>query len=242
MRLKITGLELKARGMDVLSKRRVLPFGSRTIGDMLPVLLDRDAIGKSGFVCYRMYRFTPGWKRLRLDLTVFSPALLGDEYNKTLGHYHAVAPSGQSYAEIYQVVRGRASMILQKKSGRGLVDVIIVDMKEGEAVIVPPGYGHVTINKGDGVLIMSDIMLDGPKSDYSGYVKHHGAAYYDTLRGLVSNDSYKPLPKPRKVRAQKYREIYGLFLREPEKFLFLLHPEKTASACKALKLKDIRKA
>ena len=205
MKLGIKGIELQARGMDVLKGGKVLPFSIRTLGDMRPVLMDSSVKGKDSTICYRMYRFPPASNGIRLDLTVLAPEMLGTEYNKTYGHYHPLAPSGQEYAEIYQVVSGKACMIFQKKdssvatagttASRPLVrlgrsdavrqvdDVIAVEMEEGEAVIVPPGYGHTFTNRGKGILITADLMYAGPERDYSEYKKLHGAAYYDTPAG-----------------------------------------------------------
>jgi glucose-6-phosphate isomerase len=239
--LKIKGLNLQARGIDILQKGRVLPFAARTLDDMMPVLMDSGFAGDKDKTCYRMYRFPPHRNGIRFDLTVFSPQMLGKEYNKTFGHYHSPAPSGPTYAEIYRVLSGKACMILQKRLGKKINRVAAIEMTEGEAIIVPPGYGHVTSNRGCTVLVMSDLMLDGPKSDYSEYKKLHGAAYYDTKGGLVANPCYGKLPEPARVKASCFEEIYGAFFSAPEKFGFLKRPELTADVYSLLELKSIEK-
>ena len=87
---------------------------------------------------------------LRYDITVIPPAMLGSEYIKTVGHYHPRVPgTNVYYPEIYQVLEGSATYLLQKvKSGEEdfVMDVVVITAKKGDLVLVPPGYGHGKIH------------------------------------------------------------------------------------------------
>ena len=94
--------------------------------------------------------------------------MLGDEFDKTKGHYHIGA-----YPEIYTVLEGKAIYLMQKKNETGEIeDVYAVKVKEGECVIMPPFYGHVTINPSETEeLKMANWISDNCKSDYSFFEK-----------------------------------------------------------------------
>lgn len=71
---------------------------------------------------------------LRYDITVIPPAMLGSEYIKTVGHYHPRVPGTNAYyPEIYQVLEGSATYLLQKvKSGEEdfVLDVVVIKAKK----------------------------------------------------------------------------------------------------------------
>src|SRR5690606_42153599 len=51
---------------------------------------------------------------LRYDITIIPSGMLGSEYIKTVGHYHPRVPgTDTSYPEIYQVLEGSATYLLQ---------------------------------------------------------------------------------------------------------------------------------
>ncbi|MHC1624410.1 MAG: glucose-6-phosphate isomerase family protein, partial [Methermicoccaceae archaeon] len=87
---------------------------------------------------------------LRYDITIIPPAMLGCEYVKTAGHYHPNVPGTDvSYTELYEVLSGEGTYLLQRRQGEQdteLEDVIVVKASEGDKVLIPPGYGHITIN------------------------------------------------------------------------------------------------
>lgn len=174
----------------------------RHLGEMAGLLYDRRFAARAGrrTPLYYMHRAIArrGW--LRYDITVIPPLMLGSEYNKTAGHYHSLAKRGLSYPEVYEILHGRATYIIQKKkkgskkaSGE-LDDAILIDAKEGDKILMPPNYGHVTINRSPSTLIMANIVSDRCVSDYSEYAHLKGAAYYITKRGIVRNPNYKKVP------------------------------------------------
>ncbi len=182
---------------------------------------------------YYMHRAVarPGdeWKELRYDLTVLPPRPLGKEYNKTIGHYHPPAPCGKSYPEAYEVLSGEAHYLLQKKD---LTRFILVKAREGDKVMVPPDYGHVTVNPSkEKALVMSNIAEATFKSEYGDYEGKKGAAYYEFEGGLEKNPLYGEVPEPEIVGARKFDEFKGkeLYLwgaEEKEALSFLARPEE----------------
>jgi len=232
----------------------------RTLGEMRSVLYNQTAGGPAVF--YLMYRGL-GWPadaeslaqdHLRLDVTVLVPGLVGGEYVKTAGHYHPLLPhplvphplvphataAPRTYPELYQVLSGRAHYLLQMPSPAGppgaIADVVVVEAGPGDALYVPPGYGHVTINPGPEPLVMLNIAEATFASEYGPYLASHGAAYYEIEEQgrayFVANGHYHDPPKPRlasptTLSALGLRDgvaLYTQLARKPRDFAFLAHP------------------
>ena len=142
---------------------------------------------------YWMYRgFGYPGEHLRLDLTIMRSGQIGREYIKTFGHVHPSSPWAESYGEVYKIVKGEAIMIIQ----RGNV-VKLFNLRSGETIYIPPGWGHVTVNVGDEMLEMINIVASDFKSDYTPYKEMRGAAVYVTVDGAIPNRRY----------LEKYQEI-----------------------------------
>ena len=202
----------------------ILPEPSvRTLNDMRCVLANPDQSGDTPL--YYMYRdlaltaedraYLTG-QNLRFDITVIPPGTVGGEYVKTKGHYHPLSPSGIGYPELYQVLAGEAFYLLQRSD---LLDVVVVTAKAGEFVLIPPGYGHVTINPGAETLVMANLVSAGFTSEYMFYKQMQGGAYYLMEEGgWVRNPRYPAVPPMRLVPAGEVpelgirhgREIYGM--------------------------------
>lgn len=73
--------------------------------------------------------------------TVLFPGKVGNEYYMTKGHYHNKLMT----AEVYYALDGEGYMIMENPEG----DTLEEYMKKGDAVYVPRGYSHRTINTGD---------------------------------------------------------------------------------------------
>jgi glucose-6-phosphate isomerase len=127
---------------------------------------------------------------LRYDITVVPSKMLGAEFTKTIGHEHAMVPdTDMSYTEIYEVLEGEAIYLLQKRENEffsagkeernnQISDIYAVKTKAGEKCIIPPNYGHVTINASNQELIMANWTDRHFKSDYSFFKNNRGAGYY----------------------------------------------------------------
>ena len=211
----------------------------RRLGDLRPVLSHPEAVDDPERPAYFMYRgvHLPGdegrFSRagVRFDVTVMPPASVGGEYVKTFGHYHSPSPEGPPYPELYQVVSGRAVMVLQRpgRSPSELEDLVLVEAREGQSVLIPPGYGHVTVNPSGETLVMVNLVSSSCVSDYRPFAALRGAAVYLEEGGLVPNPRYGRVPEPRLLSASEWggselREAYGEFVSESERFLYLVRP------------------
>jgi glucose-6-phosphate isomerase len=128
-------------------------------------------------------------QHLRFDITVIPPREICGEFIKTKGHYHPDNPSGTGYPEVYEVLSGIAHFLVQN---RDFSDIVMIAASAGEIVVIPPGYGHVTINPTKNtVLQMANIVSTRFESDYRGYESLHGAAYFEKVQeGFVKNPAY----------------------------------------------------
>lgn len=209
------------------------PQSARTFGQMKKVLLKANFPEAFGSVAlYHMYRKVYFDSSIRFDITVIPQQEFGEEFPKTLGHYHPKSPDGLDYPELYQVLAGRATFVLQKKNSNQSVDALIVDATAGEVVLLPPGFGHVSINSGSGVLILSNLVSDKFESVYSEYEQNQGAAYYYLRNGEISQNTSYIIRTMARTHPAKISKFYGFsstdllseFHSTPQKFEFLNKP------------------
>jgi len=188
-----------------------LPLPSvRTIEEMRSVLADPSCEGNAPL--YFMYRdlaksdVDRQWlhsQQLRYDLTVIPPCTLCGEWVKTKGHYHPKNPAGIGYPEVYEVLEGEAKYLLQS---RWLDDVVMISAHAGDVVIIPPEYGHISINpSADKTLAMANIVSTAFGSEYGEYETLHGAAYY-----AMSDGSLRKNPYYLKIPEIRYPGAHGL--------------------------------
>ena len=145
---------------------------------------------------YYMYRKLEIKDGLRYDITVIPPKMLGLEFVKTKGHTHA-----GFYGEVYMVLEGEGYYLFQKGGPKGhpdiIEDVCVTKAKKGDVIIVPAGYGHVTINPSDQELKMANWVKETDVGNFSLFEKMHGACYYYTTGGWIKNENYKSVPELR---------------------------------------------
>jgi glucose-6-phosphate isomerase, archaeal len=177
------------------------PPAVRTIEEMRPVLANPAcACSEPLYFMYRdLARSDADWRwlhryHLRYDITVIPPRVLCGEDVKTKGHYHPEDPAGVGYPEIYEVLEGEAYYLLQS---RKLDDVVLITAVTGDLVIIPPGYGHISINPSPSqTLVMANIVSTEFTSEYGEYETHHGAAYYVMSDGTTKKNPHYPAMPP----------------------------------------------
>lgn len=213
------------------------PPAVRTIEEMRPVLADPGcACSDPLYFMYRdLARSDADWRwlhnhHLRYDITVILPRVLCGEFVKTKGHYHPENPAGVGYPEIYEVLEGEAYYLLQS---RQLDDVVLISASQGDIVIIPPGYGHISINPSSSTLVMANIVSTAFRSEYGEYETHHGGAYYVMKDGdLMKNPHYHVMPPVRRMGARSGRGTHRFWtgplytlLGNEEALAFLNQPE-----------------
>ena len=163
----------------------------RYLNEMKNVLYDKDWLKKTkNFPVYYIWRGIRQKKNLRYDITVIPPKMLGEEFVKTKGHYHI-----GNYGELYKVLAGEGIFLIQKEKKGEILDVFYVKAKRGDYILIPPKYGHVTINSSQKILKMANWISKECQSDYERVEKKEGFCYYYTRSGWIKNKNYKKIPK-----------------------------------------------
>jgi len=130
------------------------------------------------------------------------------------------------------VLKGKAVFLLQKDNPSGSVDVIIVDAKKGDVVLMPPNYGHVTINNGEETLVLANLIYKNFSSLYDEYKRNKGGAYYYTKdHELVQNTNYI-VHENERISPEELNKRYEISCKDlltelhndPHKFAFLEKP------------------
>ena len=226
----------------------VLP-SVRKIADMRDFLFDQQASFSDGENVYYMYRgvcLTQDKEKfkkahLRYDLTVIKPGLLGKEFSRTIGHFHPFKPGTKiRYPEIYEVIFGRALFEIQKMNDdfTKLTEVYLIEANQGEKIIFPPGFGHISINATPQNLVLANWLDESFESDYRPYDKYNGPAYYlmaDEAGNLAikPNKEYLNIPpliklKPKDLSSLGLKKSEPMYLtgqNSPNMLQFLYQPE-----------------
>ncbi|MCC6029498.1 MAG: glucose-6-phosphate isomerase [Candidatus Korarchaeum sp.] len=205
-----------ARDIELLEdKLRILARGEeikpeiRSLNELKSVLMNPGYLEKDD-IAYMMYRDLPPLRDspIRLDVTVIPPWNVGGELAKTKGHYH-LPLDGKLLPEVYYVNSGRAIFLLQRRGASiyEVEDFIVIEAGAGHYIIVPPGYGHVSVNAGADTLVMSNLIHRRVIPDYGPYEEMRGAAYYVTSDGIVRNPRYVRAPEPRYEESLEYSSL-----------------------------------
>ncbi|MEM1895932.1 MAG: glucose-6-phosphate isomerase family protein [Nanopusillaceae archaeon] len=208
------------KNYNLLLEDKIIKPKIRTKEDMKDVLLEYDGKNEDLYYMYRGVFLEKDREifekyRIRHDITLIPDKIIGREYNKTYGHYHP-----GNYIEIYEVLNGKAIFVLQSRDFKNL---IIMEAKKGDQILILPGYGHVTINIGKEPLILSNLVYWDFESDYSIYKEKKGAMVYITLDGIIFNKNYSNDFSVIKLNGKRIfdESIYLEFLKNPENFEFL---------------------
>lgn len=165
----------------------------RMLNDIKDVVYDQEWLKTArDFELYYMYGDLVEDGNLKYSITVVPPNFLGKEFIKTKGHVHI-----GNFQETYTVLEGQAIYLMQKTNGENVEDVYAVNAKKGESIIIPSGYGHITINASDETLKTGDWRNIACKQDYSLFEKMHGGCYLYTKEGWIKNNNYKNIPELR---------------------------------------------
>ena len=171
----------------------------RYLNDMKEVLYDQKWLRtSSNLELYYMYRGIKKKNDLRYDIAIIPAKMLGQEFVKTKGHEHL-----GKFGEVYIVLEGRAIFLMQKRKGQEIKDVCAIKAKKGDVAVIPPYYGHVTINPSKKDLKIANWVSENCQSDYQLLEKMQGACYYYTKKGWIKNKNYKKVPKLRFKKPRK---------------------------------------
>jgi glucose-6-phosphate isomerase len=241
-------------------------FSARSLADLKEVL--KDKIPVSDDPLYYMYRDVRQRKddevirnsNLRFDLTVILPRMIGSEFNKTLGHYHPPKDgTGISYPEVYEVISGKALYLLQKPGikEREIVSCYLLTVNQGEKAIMPPNFGHITINPLAEPLVMSNWVASEFSSIYDEIKENQGGVYYICKNNkqdensdfqIIKNKQYSKIPRLIMARPRELPQ-FGLFFGKPmyksgtkdiNRLDYLNNPENCSEEIKPENIFDIK--
>ncbi len=218
----------------------------RRFADMKEVWLDQSAkpTREDMYYMYRDLHLPTDEKQirqhnLRYDITILTSVKVGDEFNKTVGHYHPLVPGKmQAYPEMYEVLEGEALFLIQKvdESGKNIEDIQAITATVGDKVIYPPGYGHIIVNIGSGPLVTANWVADHFESIYQPVKDMAGMGYYVVADGMrfkfVPNPKYSFLPPIKSSQTQesgwgigKDEPMYTSGMKNLDQLKFLTNPE-----------------
>lgn len=181
--------KLKIKNYNLKLETKIKPE-VRYFSEIKKVLYDKEwARNISDFPLYYIYRGVKEKNELRYDITIIPPAKLGKEFVKTKGHYHL-----GNFGELYKVLAGEGIFLVQKGKGK-IRDVYYIRAKKGNYVLIPPHYGHITINPSSKTLKIANWISKKCFSEYKNIERKKGACYYYTISGWVKNKNYPFVPK-----------------------------------------------
>jgi glucose-6-phosphate isomerase len=224
----------------------------RMIEDMYTVLMEPESLPdrKDMYLMYRKVSRADDVAfmdrhKVRYDITVIPPSMIGQEFNKTTGHYHALKSGTHfAYPEIYQVLYGTGLFLIQKMDAqfKQLISVYALEAKVGDKIIYPPNYGHCIVNTSKDVLVVANWVADHFESDYKDIALKHGMAYYviadeEKQYSLIPNSNYQDHPVVRVLDPKNFQSfdimrstkpMYLAGIENPKSLEFLTEPQKYA--------------
>jgi len=237
--VEVASIELSDDLQELRVDGRVFKPSTRLVGDLKPVLassVDESLQSEPAYFMFRSVSRAVDEQLfkclcLRYDITVIPPRVLGEEFVKTFGHYHPTPYGDLSYPEVYEVLVGEAHYILQREERGAIKDIVVVRAREGDKVLIPPNYGHVTVNPSSKILVMANLVSSTFKSIYEPYKAKRGAALYELADGrLLANEEYGETPRYREEKPLRNLpgaaggDLYTSFLKNPLAYRFLNNP------------------
>ena len=165
---------------------------TRYLKEMEKVVFDKNfAKENPDLELYYIYRGVKKENGIRYDITVIPPQMLGEEFVRTKGHYHA-----NDFQELYTVLEGEAIFFFQKGKEK-IEGVIVIQAKKGDWVLVPREYAHITINPSKKELKIGNWVSEKCENLYQPLEKMGGPCYFYTIDGWIKNKNYEEVPELR---------------------------------------------
>jgi glucose-6-phosphate isomerase len=237
---QVSGLDIKMEDIGLSYDQNEFPVEPkiRTYEEVKDVYLEKETGAQDLYSMYRYFEKSQDSEIFKnagteYDLTVLRSGTIGPEFIKTAGHYHSyVSGTDLTYPEVYEVIDGQIEYLLQTRPDPdGNINAVIV---VGDKVVVPPGYGHISINVGETPAISSNLQKrDLPKTaDYETYRVNNGGALYRGVNGWGNNHNFrirsqkKVIPKEKpEWGLEENKTLYNSFVTNPDKFKFLTEPQ-----------------
>ena len=156
---------------------------------------------------------------LLYGVVAYSKGMIGEEPVRSQGHIHAISLScNASTCEVYEIFEGEAYIYMQESGEDHAKDCYAVYAKEGEVVIVPPGWVHATINANPKKnMVFGAWCVRDYGFDYDLVKQHHGIAFFPKVKGekiIWKFNSYYKTGNLKVIKAISY-ELFGLDKKKP---------------------------
>lgn len=154
---------------------------------------------------------------------IYAAGRLGSEPVRSQGHKHKQSDyaGGWSTPEVYEIWSGTAIIYMQESASDEPGRCFAVKAKQGEVVIVPPGWAHATISADPLTPLTFGAWCDREYGfDYDEVRAHKGLAWFPVLGRTnkikwESNPAYKP-----SILTEKRPRIYAEFDIVPGKSIY----------------------
>ena len=164
--------------------------------------------------------------KLRYDITIMPPLMLGKEFNKTSGHDHPLVPNTNiTYPELYQVLSGQIIFLIQDSLNDNIIDIYAIKAEKDDQVIIPPNYEHLMINATEQEVKTANwICRDFDSSLYKPFRQKHGFSYFalkdkgDEIK-WEKNPNYQDIPE---LRFQEPNRLIDKFNIDQDKNMYFL--------------------
>jgi glucose-6-phosphate isomerase len=217
---------------------------SRCLSDLLPVLCDADGLAPTTELYWTCPLVEAGAAATILeahDLTyscvLLPPLKIGREFVKTQGHYHPRMRGGDlSFPEVYTHLWGEPLLLLQRRQhdhADRIDDCVLIPLRDGVSVTIPPGYAHIVINPTVQPAAIAGLYSRAFAPIYEPVVRMAGAAYYlvdDAQTPAIPNPRYAmhpPLQRLSDPTGTRFappddtRPLWTSFLADPDRYDFL---------------------
>lgn len=169
----------------------------------------------------------------------YAAGCLGDEPIRSQGHKHkkSAYAKGWSTPEVYEIWSGTAIIYMQEYGSDDPGRCFAVKAKQGEVVIVPPGWVHATISADPRTPLTFGAWCDREYGfDYDEVRAHKGLAWFPVLNGKnkiiwKANPAYLPSKLTEKnpriyteFKIEPGKSIYAQFEEDFSKFNFVPNP------------------
>ena len=226
-----------------------LRFGrvARRLADLQPVLFEPDGVAPETNIYWTYPLLAAGAAAAKLDVrdltyscVLLPPLKIGREFVKTQGHYHPPMPgSNVAYPEVYTHLWGEPSLLLQRRLDDRpdrIDDCVLVELREGGTITIPPGYAHILINQSPRPAAIAGLYSRVFAPTYDPVIRMAGAAYYlidDAAAPVIPNPRYTDHPPLRRLTdltgtrfepPDLGRALWTSFLADPARYDFLSDP------------------
>ncbi|MCY0909775.1 MAG: hypothetical protein OWR62_15470 [Sulfobacillus thermotolerans] len=211
---------------------------ARSLEELRPFLEDPDASGPPYvYHVYEGIHLKSEETRYRaqgisVDLTIIWPGVLRDEWAKTAGHKHSAADNDEWRAEVIEVINGQGLFVLQSGNRDRIDDLVVISAQAGDWVVIPPGFGHVSVNVGEDVLAIVCAHAQDIYLEYEEMARHRGAGVWIGPEGMRENPSYLRIPPVKRLAARdvmarpSQQPLYRMVGMNASQFEFLQDPRR----------------